>query len=298
MMSKEEKYFVSVIIPTYHDWDRLQLCLNALSKQTYSKEFFEIIVVNNDPEDKPPESLLLPENCQLLEERKPGSYAARNAALKVAKGEVYAFTDSDCQPQEDWLEVAVEVIRSDPNYARVGGRISLITKGDRLTVSEVYEKAFAFSQKEFVENQGMAATANMIAKKQCFDEIGHFDCSLMSGGDAEWGKRADSAGFKIKYVNHCVVWHPTRSRLSELIQKTRREAGGHYLLRKNNNRLAVALGNLAGLLPPVRSLGRVAFNKELSSTEKAIAFCVRYLLRVVSTVERMAIALGKKVERV
>ncbi|SFQ68951.1 Glycosyltransferase like family 2 [Halopseudomonas formosensis] len=298
MMSKEEKCFVSVIIPTYHDWDRLQLCLNALSKQTYPKQFFEIIVVNNDPEDKPPESLLLPENCQLLEERKPGSYAARNAALKVAKGEVYAFTDSDCQPQEDWLEVAVEVIRSDPNYARVGGRISLITKGDRPTVSEVYEKAFAFSQKEFVENQGMAATANMIAKKQCFDEIGHFDCSLMSGGDAEWGKRADSAGFKIKYVNHCVVWHPTRSRLSELIQKTRREAGGHFNITKRKGVIATLVTILAGVLPPARSLSRLMLNNELRVSEKVVAFSVRYLLRIVSAVERLALLLGKGAERV
>lgn len=30
--------FVSVIIPTYYDWKRLQLCINALKKQTYSEK--------------------------------------------------------------------------------------------------------------------------------------------------------------------------------------------------------------------------------------------------------------------
>ena len=42
--------FVSVIIPTYHDWDRLKLCLKALEQQRYPTDRFEVLVVNNDPE--------------------------------------------------------------------------------------------------------------------------------------------------------------------------------------------------------------------------------------------------------
>jgi glycosyltransferase involved in cell wall biosynthesis len=41
---------VSVIVPVYRDADRLRGCVRALAGQTYPRERFEIIVVNNDPD--------------------------------------------------------------------------------------------------------------------------------------------------------------------------------------------------------------------------------------------------------
>jgi len=101
---KDQNYpFVSVIIPTYRDWNRLKLCVNALKNQTYPKNRFEAIVVNNDPADPCP-YCPLPDNFVLTTEGKPGSYAARNAGIKIAKGDILAFTDSDCIPYSDWIE--------------------------------------------------------------------------------------------------------------------------------------------------------------------------------------------------
>lgn len=52
--------FVSIIIPTYRDWERLALCISALDKQTYSKDLFEVIIVNNDAQDQAPSNYYLP----------------------------------------------------------------------------------------------------------------------------------------------------------------------------------------------------------------------------------------------
>ena len=134
------KPFISVIVPTYHDWERLQLCLNALEQQTYPKDRFEIIVVNNDLDNQPPEDFIVPDICVLTEEEKPGSYAARNKGISLAKGEVFAFTDSDCQPQRDWVEKSVDLLCSSPEIERIGGKISLIMSGREPTIAEIYEK--------------------------------------------------------------------------------------------------------------------------------------------------------------
>ncbi len=101
--------FVSVIIPTYHDWERLgYVCTNALfKKQTYPKDHFEAIIINNAPEDSSPE-FNLPDNFKIISESKPGSYAARNKGVSVARGEIIAFTDSDCIPCPDWIEQGVK----------------------------------------------------------------------------------------------------------------------------------------------------------------------------------------------
>ena len=39
--------FVSIMIPVYNDRDRLTLCLAALEHQTYPKDQYEVIVIDN-----------------------------------------------------------------------------------------------------------------------------------------------------------------------------------------------------------------------------------------------------------
>ncbi|MEO6220889.1 MAG: glycosyltransferase family A protein, partial [Ginsengibacter sp.] len=90
--------YVSIIIPTYNDWGRLLICLKALNKQSYSTKNFEIIVVNNNKFDNIPDRYEIPENCKIIPEVQVGSYAARNSALEIIKGEIIGFTDSDCVP--------------------------------------------------------------------------------------------------------------------------------------------------------------------------------------------------------
>lgn len=290
---------VSVVIPTYNDWERLQLCLDALASQSLARSCYEVIVVNNNPNSAPPAWLTLEDNVKLLEESKPGSYAARNRALSIAQGKYIAFTDSDCIPAQDWLESGLSIFQNNPDVCRVGGAIDLILQGEKPTVAEVYELFFAFRQEEFVGNDGMAATANMMAKREVFDHIGWFNDSLMSGGDAEWGIRAQANGYRIIYAENVIVNHPSRSKLKELVQKTKREAGGHLNLLNGEPRLKIYFNILIGVLPPVKSLRRLVHVNKYGFKFKVIAFGVRYFLRLVSMNEKLSILLaGKNPERV
>ena len=54
---------VSVIIPVYRDWDHLRLCLDALERQTMSKDEYEIIVANNEAEAPWRRSRSTPGSC-------------------------------------------------------------------------------------------------------------------------------------------------------------------------------------------------------------------------------------------
>src|SRR5262245_46024865 len=95
--------FVSVIIPVYNNPDGLRRCLHALEAQTYPKSRYEIIVVDNGSDTPPADMVRAFDRVTLLEEAVPSSYAARNRGLAQARGEVIAFTDSDCIPAPDWL---------------------------------------------------------------------------------------------------------------------------------------------------------------------------------------------------
>src|SRR5690606_12630004 len=111
----------------------------ALSRQKNLSAAFEIIVVNNDPADLPPDWVSLPQNARIIDESRPGAYAARNAGISIASGRILAFTDADCVPKETWLGSALGFFEANRHLSRLGGRIELVHTGSLLTTAAVYD---------------------------------------------------------------------------------------------------------------------------------------------------------------
>ncbi len=232
---------VSVIIPVYKDNERLNKCINALRKQTYPKNLIELIIINNDVEKE----INITENIDLeiyiYTETKPGSYAARNRGIKEAKGKILAFTDSDCIPDKNWLDQGVKALKSiyEENVL-LAGKIELFYKEpSRLSIAECYEKYFGFPHQRKDKNTLTGiATANVFLCSKTFDEIGMFNSNLKSGGDSEFYDRARSNGYNVVYNPECIVFHPARYVLKDLVNKRRRLFGGKvyrkiYLEKRN-----------------------------------------------------------------
>lgn len=269
---KNQSPAISVIIPAYHDWGRLKLCVEAISKQDLSSDDYEVIIVNNDPQDKPPEDFEMPINVVLIEEGRPGSYAARNAALKIARGEAIAFTDSDCIPRPEWLSSGLGYLQEGVD--RVAGRVELFFQNDRLTWAEIYEKAFSFRQHKSVAD-GLCVTANLFTWRAVLDEVGHFDDRLMSGGDGEWNRRATAMHKSIVFGYKATVLHPSRAKVAELIGKRKRVAGGAHSTH------GLRLADLVkGLIPPVKTIPGLVRDRQLTVHERIVAFIIYYYLKV------------------
>ena len=285
----EKLPFVSVIIPTYHDWERLKLCINGLHEQTYPREFFEVIIINNDPADFLPPSLDLTDNCLLITDGTPGSYAARNAGIRVAKGTILAFTDSDCIPQPRWIEAAVTALSLGAD--RVAGKVELFFKSGKLTAIEKYEKALAFQQDNYVQIQGASVTANLITYKSAFQKVGLFDQSLFSGGDMEWGWRARDSGLSLIYSPEAVVLHPARRSIHEILRKKKRIIGGSCniaRLRENEGRIWFFMG----FFPPIGFYIEIFKRNDLEFSEKIIVSLLEYLIRLHKTIYQSLLLLG------
>ena len=285
MENKKPK--VSVIVPTYHDWERLRLCVNAISQQRLSQEGYEVIVVNNDPQDEPPEDFELPTNAVMIREGRPGSYAARNAALQRAQGEVIAFTDSDCIPRPDWLSSGLGYLQEGVD--RVAGRVELFFQSDQLTWAEVYEKAFSFRQHKSVAD-GLSVTANLFTWRAVLDEVGHFDDRLMSGGDIEWNRRATAMRKSIAFGPRAIVLHPARAKISELVGKRKRVAGGMHQIH------GLRLSDIVkGLIPPVKTIPGLVSDRQLSVFERLIAFLIYYYLKIYRVYALIKLRVGLEV---
>ncbi len=94
---------VSVIVPVYNTARYLAACIEGLLDQDFDPSAYEILAVDNNSTDESASIIERYPRVRLLHEPKQGSYAARNRGVREAKGEIIAFTDSDCVPERDWL---------------------------------------------------------------------------------------------------------------------------------------------------------------------------------------------------
>jgi GT2 family glycosyltransferase len=216
---------VSVIIPVYDDAQRLRTCLAALHRQDYGGPV-EIIVVDNGSSGGLQELHREFPDCRWLYEPVPGSYRARNRGLSRARHPIIAFTDSDCLPAHDWLACGVDAIGSDAGIGLVGGRVELFARRpESPRIAELYEIVLGFPQREYIRS-GFSATANMMTRRDIFDRVGHFGEGLLSGGDAEWGRRVRRAEYRLVYEDRMIVRHPARPDMKTINRRLRRIMGG------------------------------------------------------------------------
>ena len=294
------KNFVSIIIPTFKDWGRLSFCLDSLSKQDYPADKFEILVINNYVGDKVPDNYMIPSNCRIFTEEKPGSYAARNLGVIKSIGDIIGFTDTDCIPDSDWISNAVAAFEKEDRYHRIAGRIRLYYKSQKLTNAELYEKIYAFNQDVYVQQDGSGVTANMFTYREVFDKVGLFKEDLLSGGDYEWAVRARNANHEIKYAEDVIVNHPARFHLNELVKKAKRVGGGQAGFDKFSNLKPVKslIRFVYDLRPPVNSIPLIlSKGKDLALPQKLLVFYIRYYLSIITAREKLRVSLGKTAQR-
>jgi glycosyltransferase involved in cell wall biosynthesis len=212
--------FVSIVVPVLNDWNALAHCLKALRSQTYPQERFETVIIDNGSTERPPLDLELSPNTRLINEPKASVYAARNAGIRQARGEVIAFTDADCIPDHKWLACGVRSLLARPEAGLVAGRITLFFRDPlQPTASELYEAAFVLNQKRNVDQNTYAVTANVFTYKYIFDLVGTFNEAFRSAGDREWSNRVALSGYQLVYAEEASVSHPTSASLAEVLSR-------------------------------------------------------------------------------
>ncbi|PRY12940.1 glycosyltransferase [Kineococcus rhizosphaerae] len=262
--------FVDVVVPVKDD-PRLVGCVQALLTQDHPADRFRVIVADNGSAAPRLDLADLDPRVSVVVETRPGSYAARNTAVRQARGDVLAFTDSDTLPDPSWLSSAVRALGSGADI--VAGRVRVYPRDPaRPHPVEAFEVVNAFRQDRTVP-RGFAVTANVVVRREVFDAVGPFADALPSGGDAEWCGRAIAAGYRLTYVEDAVVAHPARESYAEAWRKLCRVQLGRQLRVRGGEDPPGAL-TLKAFAPPLGSLARAVRARELYGARARAAYVV------------------------
>lgn len=219
---------VSVIIPVLNAERKLPNVLDALTVQTYPRDLIEVIVVDNGSEDNTQE-IAKQYNVNLLKEKKPGPYAARNRGINAATGEILALLDSGTVPTPQWIEEGLRSMTTQ-HVDLVGGNI-VFTLDSGATAGEVFD-SITFADNRKLVKEGSAAGGNLFVKKEVWTTIGHFP-EQRTGMDIWWTQKATRHGFKLSFSEKAIVHYQPR-RWFKTLQKSYRVGTMHpYNMRSS-----------------------------------------------------------------
>jgi glycosyltransferase involved in cell wall biosynthesis len=285
--------FVSVIVPVYNDAERLRTCLESLEVQTYPADAYEVIAVDNNS-DEGIEGVVEGYPHAIPEfERKQGSYAARNRGLQCAQGDVFAFTDADCIPEQSWLEKGVRRLQAERDSTGiVGGEIEVTFRNtDAPGPSEILDAMTGFAQQDVCTERNFSATANLFTFRHVVGKVGAFNSRLKSAGDKEFGQRVADHGYRVVYEPEAVVLHPARYTPKALFKKRLRLAKGQYNLRveRGTYPLYDLLRDTINHLRPMKGMvPRILKDSRFSSTtDRAQAIVIYLIMELIFPVEKI-----------
>ncbi|ARV57583.1 glycosyltransferase [Nostocales cyanobacterium HT-58-2] len=219
---------VSVVVPIYNGEADLPELISCLSAQTYPKHQVEYLLVDNNSGDRTFALLKqAAENSSITirpqsENQIQSSYAARNAGIRAAIGEVIAFTDADCRPQPEWLNALIAPFVNS-NVVLVAGEIVALPGTSLL--EQHAERQETLSQKHTLAHSfcPYGQTANLAIRRQAFEQAGLFRPYLTSGGDADicWRILQQNIGH-LEFAPNAIVKHRHRRTFKELESQWRR----------------------------------------------------------------------------
>ncbi|HEY2349858.1 MAG TPA: glycosyltransferase, partial [Puia sp.] len=148
---------VSVIIPARNEALRIGKCLDSLLAQSYTKEYTEIIVVNDLSTDSTAQIVMEhPSACTLinLSDFVSGfinSYKKKAIETGIAKssGELIVCTDADCNMGVDWILVLVNAYLNE-NLQFMAAPVKIIPNGSWLSIFQILD---------FISLQGITGAA-------------------------------------------------------------------------------------------------------------------------------------------
>ncbi|MFZ0888493.1 MAG: glycosyltransferase, partial [Candidatus Binataceae bacterium] len=200
---------ISVVICAYNAERTMRDCLESLRRLDYPN--YEVVIVDDGSRDRTAEiSMDFPE-FRLIRQPNKGLAIARNVGMQAARGEIIAYTDSDCVVDPHWLTMMIRTMLEGgfdgcggPNYApHEDGRVAACVAASPGAPCHVLVGD---------DRAEHLAGCNMVFRRTALRALGGFDPRFTAAGDdVDICWRMLDAGFKLGFSPAAFVWHFRRN---------------------------------------------------------------------------------------
>ncbi|MBN2355554.1 glycosyltransferase [candidate division KSB1 bacterium] len=258
---------VSVIIASYKQKHYILNALRSVYGQTCDFDF-EVIVVDSSGDDTAEiVEHIYPQTTVIVLKQRSYPGTARNYGIKQAKGEILAFTDTDCIVDQHWLQ---ELVKShELGYAVVGG---LVKNGTPYSMMGTLDYLMEFSElitPHATTRKDHFATCNVSFVRAIVDQYGLF-ADQVKGSDNLYFRRIHAQGQVLYWQPSAVIWHRNRTRWAKILRNQYDLGVGAAMTRRKFNvkgKVFTRYPVLIPMIPFVRTLtigGRLLRNSPIN----------------------------------
>lgn len=193
----QKKLKVSIIIPFNNEEKNIKRLINSLLSQTYEKELFEVIFVNDNSNDNSinliNEAIAENPNFRLLsltqiDNNLSPKKQAIELGIKNAKNEIIVSTDADCWHDKNWLQSLVNCFDEETGFVtglvKYENTKTFFEKLQKLEFASLLIVGASLIAKKFPV---LANGANCAYRKKLFFEVDGFRDNLkLASGDEEF----------------------------------------------------------------------------------------------------------------
>jgi glycosyltransferase involved in cell wall biosynthesis len=204
---------VTVIIPTFNRRQWISICLDSIRAQTYPQ--IETLVIDDGSTDGTVEWLRSQPDYSFaqvhVQPKNGGASIARNAGIRLARGELIVFIDSDDALLPNLIETAVGVFNRHPNVGLFCCDSTLIdSNGEVLFEGRTWHQIQSQLRNSSVQTGFRSLTdifefthifPGFTLPKAVFDKVGDFDQSIFPMDDYDLMLRVAGAGYRVYYFN-------------------------------------------------------------------------------------------------
>ena len=235
---------ISIIVAARNEERNIGNLIESIIAQDYPKDAFELIIANDRSSDRTAEiiknyskkySFIRLVNIVKEDKNLIGKKGAIDAAIKLAKNEILAFTDADCLVESDWLKQINAHFTKNVDFVAGYSFIDLNSSFANGLKNLERASIFAVTSGSFGNNWALTCTAgNMAYRKSIYQEIGGFEGigHIRSGDD---DLMLQKMGKKLRMMNfifepESMVYTSNNNNLNEHIQRESRRASKwrHY----------------------------------------------------------------------
>ncbi|WP_414620607.1 glycosyltransferase family 2 protein [Calothrix sp. CCY 0018] len=223
----------TVVMPAYNAAAYLSQTIESVLSQTFTN--FELIIIDDGSTD---DTAAIADKYNKIDERvkvlvqcNQGVSATRNQGINLSQSKYIAFIDADDKWFPKNLKFHLEHLEKNPDLGVSYAKVEFLNPDGSHTGKIARGRLTKLQPQHFLYENPTMTVSNIVVRRQVFEDIGCFDCTMSYSEDMDFLFRVVCSHWKIEGIEQVLIgYRTTQGGLSSQLYKM--EEGWETLMDK------------------------------------------------------------------